>query len=85
MELGGFGPCTFYYLPLVQYYFNQHTDIVVLNSTDLLKKELANRVESADLAESVELGGFGPSSFYHLPLVKMYFNQHTYVKGVKQT
>ena len=45
---------------------------------------MAKRVELADLAESVELGGFGPSSFYHLPLVKIYFNQHTDVKGVKQ-
>ena len=39
---------------------------------------LAKRVELAGLSESVELGGFVPSTFYYFP-----FDQYKYVNGVK--
>ena len=35
-------------------------------------------MELADLAESVELG-FVSSTFFYLPLVQFYFNQHYYM------
>ena len=83
-EFGGFVQRTFYYVSLVQYYFNQHTDIKGVQLHIFMRKnELNKQVELAGLGESVELGGFIPSTFYYFPLVQYYFNQHTDIKGVQ--
>ena len=65
---GVFGPSTFYYFSLAQYYCNLHTDIKDYQLHIFMeKKELVKQVELAGSAESVELVGFVPSTSYYFP------------------